>query len=218
MFAQNELMEMLLSLPAILFGISIHEFAHAYVAVRFGDDTPRRQGRLTLNPLAHFDPIGFLMLILVRFGWAKPVLINPEVFPHPKRDEIWVAVAGPLANLISAVCFTILFKLLLSYGRFLVLLDNYGVALAKMVVYFIVINIALAVFNLIPIPPLDGSHLISVLIPEKYASIKSYLYRFGIIGLILIIILNRATGLDLLPIGKAVNAILGLLYKVVGIR
>ncbi len=206
--------EILLMLPAILFGLSFHEFCHAYVAVKLGDETPRRQKRLTLNPLAHFDPIGFLMLLIVRFGWAKPVEINPQAFKHPRRDEVLVSLAGPLANLITAVVFVVLIRLFIGpLGR----METYGRYIFDMMQYFVVINLGLMIFNLLPIPPLDGSHLVFVVLPDRWVRFKIGLYRYGSIALLGVIVLERVTNLDLLPIGKAVFAIYSGLFRMVGL-
>lgn len=218
MFQQVDIRTILLSLPAILYAISIHEFSHALTAVKLGDETPQKQGRLTLNPIAHFDPIGFAMLILVRFGWAKPVMIDPTAFKHRIRDELLVSVAGPLSNLLSTVLFAGLFKVLISFSRELLLIPEYGQALAEMLFFFVVINAGLAIFNMLPIPPLDGSHFISALIPDKYYQIKENIFRFGGIALFLIIMTERFTNLDILPIGSVIQFIVNFVFGLFGIH
>ena len=147
-----DLRETLIELPSILFGLSIHEFFHAYTAAKLGDPTAEKQGRLTLNPIAHLDPIGFLLLIFAGFGWAKPVPVNPFAFKHPKRDDILVSIAGPLSNFCSAIFFAIIIKLLLVFYRQLFYIEAYGAIIFNMLDYFIWINLILAFFNLIPIP------------------------------------------------------------------
>ena len=142
---------MLISVPILLVVITIHEFAHAKVADILGDPTPRLAGRLTLNPLSHIDPIGLLMLFLVRFGWAKPVPINPYNFRDPRRGTIYVSLAGPFSNFFFAWIIAILYKTLpLPYNS----------TLSMMFSYAIWISLALGVFNLIPVPPLDGSKVL----------------------------------------------------------
>jgi Zn-dependent protease len=154
-----DLTETLYSLPGILIGFAFHEFAHAQTAVMLGDDTPRLQGRTTLNPLAHLDIFGFLMILLAGFGWAKPVQINPAHFRHRKRDDLLVSLAGPLMNLALAIFFLIVMKLIFLVP--LPFLDNgtYEIVM-KIFDYIVWINIVLFIFNLIPVPPLDGSHIL----------------------------------------------------------
>ena len=150
------LMEKLLVLPGILLGISIHEFAHGYAAVKMGDDTPLMQGRLTLNPVKHLDPMGFLCLLLFGFGWAKPVMINSRKFNNPRRDDAIVSIAGPLANFLIAFIFVGLMKLTYMYMPYTVT-TQIVIEVLKSTVW---INLVLMVFNLIPIPPLDGHHIL----------------------------------------------------------
>jgi Zn-dependent protease len=152
----NYLLTKLLILPGILLGISIHEFSHGYAAVKMGDDTPLMQGRLTLNPLKHIDPMGFMCLLLFGFGWAKPVIINRRNFKNPRRDDAIVALAGPMANFLTALLFVGLMKLTDLYMPY---------NLTTQIVWEILqstvsINLVLMVFNLIPIPPLDGHHIL----------------------------------------------------------
>lgn len=212
-----DLKQMLLSLPAILFAISIHEFSHAYTATRLGDDTPRRQGRLTLNPIAHFDLLGFIMLVVARFGWAKPVIIDPGAFKHRVRDELLVSVAGPLSNMITAVFFAGIMKLIFIFARGWLAIPNYGEALGMMLVYFVVINIGLAIFNILPIPPLDGSHFLSAMIPDKYYQIKQNIFRYGALILVAIIVIERVTNLDILPIGNVIEFLVDRIFGLFGI-
>lgn len=175
-----ELGELFLSVPAILFGLTIHEFSHGYVAWILGDPTAKEQGRLTLNPLKHLDPIGTLLLLLpwTRFGWAKPVPINPENFRYPLRDFAISALAGPLANFGVAVLSGMIFRLLTLFGI--------GGFLRQLAGYFVLYNLILGFFNLMPIPPLDGSRLIYYLLPPALAVRFSRLEQQGFISLILI--------------------------------
>lgn len=146
----------------IFLTLPIHEFGHAYTAVKLGDPTPRYQGRLTLNPFAHIDYIGALMILLIGFGWAKPVQINSRNFRSPKRDMAISAFAGPLANLIMAFVFLVLIHALSLFQSNAVL--NVILSIFS---YIVLINIGLAVFNLLPIPPLDGSRLLGALLPDR---------------------------------------------------
>ena len=148
----------MLRLPAVLWALSFHEFCHGWVAYKLGDRTAAAQGRLSLNPLDHLDPFGTLMLILFRFGWAKPVPINSRYFKNPKRDIALVSVAGAAGNFLTAfVCGLII--------RFFPGLLAMSEAVTTLVINFIAVNIGLGVFNLIPIPPLDGSKVLAVFLP-----------------------------------------------------
>lgn len=152
----NYILSKLLVLPGILLGISIHEFAHGYAAVKMGDDTPLMQDRLTLNPLKHIDPMGFICLLLFGFGWAKPVMINRRNFNDPRRDDAIVALAGPLANFLTAFLFVILMKLTDMFMPYSLTTQ----ILWEILQSTVTINLVLMVFNLIPIPPLDGHHIL----------------------------------------------------------
>lgn len=168
---------------AVLFAISIHEFAHGMAAYKLGDPTPKAQGRLTLNPLAHLDPIGAIMLVLVRIGWAKPVQINPLYFKNRRQSMILVAIAGPLTNIMAAWFFTMLSLLIIR----LPLNVNLLIGLYAFFNTNIMINIWLAAFNLIPIPPLDGSKVVANLLPVRnrimYEKIAPYAPLLLIIGI-----------------------------------
>jgi Zn-dependent protease len=166
---------------ALLVAATVHEFAHAYVADRLGDSTPRSQGRLTLNPLAHLDPLGTVLILLAGFGWAKPVQINPANFRDWRRDSILVAAAGPLANITLLFVLGVPYKLGLLEPGFLGLS---GVGLLEEMVW---INAMLAVFNLIPIPPLDGSKILMGLLPPAQAVSYARLQPYGVLILLLLV-------------------------------
>jgi Zn-dependent protease len=161
----ESLIAILFSVPIILFSLSLHEWAHGYVAYRLGDPTARSLGRLTLNPLKHFDIVGGLCMLLFRFGWAKPVPINSRYFKKPRRDMTLVSLAGPVSNLVLSF---------LGYFVYCVIGHNapqnavFGMMLNFFAI-FTVMNLSLAVFNLLPIPPLDGSRLLYLVLPPKWS-------------------------------------------------
>jgi len=184
----NELQTLFLRIPPILFALTIHEYAHGLVADRLGDPTARYAGRLTFNPLSHLDPIGTLMLLLVGFGWARPVPVDPGNLRNPKRDMMWISLAGPGANIVLAA---ILGLILRAMGA--------GNIVWYMIWFGMSISLVLAIFNLIPIPPLDGSKILMGLLPprleygyrrtERYGSLilmglilSSHILPFSILG------------------------------------
>jgi Zn-dependent protease len=192
-----EIQTLLLIAPAILLALTFHEFAHAYVANRYGDDTAKQCGRLTLNPLRHLDPLGTIMIFLVHFGWAKPVPVNPYNLRNPKKDMLWISAAGPLANMILALISGILLRVLLASGG---TSDQYSILdfIIIMVVMSLQINLALAIFNILPIAPLDGSKILAGLLPARYSSFIFTAERYGPFVLLGLIILGRVTGVPIL--------------------
>lgn len=163
-------------LPAIIFGLTFHEYAHGMVADRLGDHTARHMGRLTLNPVAHIDPVGFLLLFIAGFGWARPVPVNPNnLAGDARKGMLLVALAGPATNMLLAVASALalgLFGMQIPYGR-------------EILVWMISINVVLAVFNLIPIPPLDGSRILAGILPGR----QDWLYRMETYGTIILLLL-----------------------------
>ena len=161
----NALLALLISIPRILIAITFHEFAHAKVADKLGDDTPRIEGRLPLNPLDHIDPVGFIMLMFAGFGWGKPVHVNPRNYNRDmsmeKADSL-VSIAGPVTNFILAIIFTIIYFLMI---KFIKSPSKIIFIIVEMIQSTIIINIGLGVFNLIPLPPLDGSKVIKPILP-----------------------------------------------------
>jgi Zn-dependent protease len=179
--------QMLLLAPPILLALTFHEFAHAFVANKHGDDTAKRSGRLTLNPLAHLDPLGTIMIFLVHFGWAKPVPVNPYNLRNPKRDMLWISAAGPLSNMLLALISGLLLRFIFTVGIRPDRNSMMGV-LVIMIVWSLQINLALAIFNILPIPPLDGSKILFGILPARFAKQIYLLERYSpfvLMGLVL---------------------------------
>jgi len=214
-FLDFDVQRMLFTVPGILIGFAFHEFAHAYVADKLGDNTPRYQGRLTLSPLAHIDIIGFLMIVLVGFGWAKPVQINTRNFKNIRRDDMLVSLAGPAINLIIAVIFSILVRIYIISG----IGANFDATLNAIIIalldYTAWINIILFVFNLLPIPPLDGFHILSDIMPFRNYRLLNTLERYGSLVLILLII-TRVTdyiiGIPAIYISNGISSLLSIFF------
>ncbi len=192
-------------LPGIVIGLTVHEFSHAFTAQRCGDSTSAEQGRVTLNPLKHIDLLGFLMLFIAGFGWAKPVQFNEMNLRNPKTDVLKIAVAGPLSNAITAMILSIIF-VLLKFSMGLVV---------ELFIYAIFINWGLFIFNLIPIPPLDGSHLLFQWF-KKNPAVYNAIYKYGTIALFVILILTVSSNKNLLPIGSLIELITKGFLKVLG--
>mgnify|MGYP004678178441 FL=1 len=166
----GQLLGLLLSAPGVLIAITFHEFAHGYAAYKLGDDTAKNQGRLSLNPLAHLDPIGTLMLLVAGFGWGKPVEVNPRNYTRKismEKGEAIVSLAGPLMNFVLAIIFTLIYCAIYKFASTSFLVSTIGRIITLLISTTISINIGLGVFNLIPLPPLDGSKIIMPFLPYK---------------------------------------------------
>jgi Zn-dependent protease len=188
---------LLLLAPPILMALTFHEYAHAYVAHRYGDDTAQKTGRLSLNPLRHLDPLGTIMIFLVHFGWAKPVPVNPYNLRNPKNDMLWISAAGPLSNMLLALISGLLFRLFSDFA--LTSEGNSLAGLLVLVVFFsLKINLALAIFNILPISPLDGSKILYGLLPPGFGKLIFALERYGPFILIGLIVLGQITGVSIL--------------------
>ncbi|NLN86297.1 MAG: site-2 protease family protein [Syntrophomonadaceae bacterium] len=204
------LIDTLVWLPAILVGLTFHEFAHGLVAHRLGDSTPARQGRLTLNPLPHIDWLGFLMLMVFKFGWAKPVQVNPYNFQNisQKTGMMLVSLAGPGMNLIIALLSMAALKMLIPYQDAI-----WAAIIIPLFIPLIYINLILAAFNLLPVPPLDGSKILAGILPDAGANWLYSLEQYGPLILLLLIVTN-AVGKILWPL---VNFLYGILNLVVAL-
>ena len=203
-------MSKLVMLPGIIIGLSFHEFAHGYVSHKLGDPTPEMQGRLTINPAAHIDPFGFVALIFAGFGWGIPVQIDPRYYKNRRRGELMVGLAGVTMNLIIAVVFCFIIK-----GVFLLntpfLMGNFGKVLFDVLFSVVSINVVLMVFNLLPVPPLDGFGIVTQIFKlEKYDWYYT-VYNNGFPILMVLIILN-VTGRVLSPI---VNVVMSFLINTI---
>ena len=198
--------QLVMRLIAVIIALTIHEFAHGFASYRLGDGTAKYDGRLSFNPLRHIDPIGMLLIVLVGFGWAKPVMVDPRNLRKPKRDMAIISAAGPLSNFILAFLVLLLYVPLVIFG------DGSITPLVAMFLLTLVhINIILGVFNLIPIPPLDGSKILAVFLPNhlywRYTS-----FRHGFIVLIILIVTDIAS----MIIGPVVVAIYsGYLFVII---
>lgn len=196
----GNVLDILYTLPAILIGLTVHEWAHAFAAYKIGDPTARNLGRMTLNPIAHIDLFGFLCLLLTGFGWAKPVPINPRNFKDYKRDEILVSLAGICTNLLTAFLFILLFYI----GMYkLNLYDN--AAFVNIFYAVVIVNLSLAVFNLLPLYPLDGSHVFECLLGHRMPRLFQFLHQYGQYILIILLI----TGL----VGNLLGTVVSWLFN-----
>lgn len=205
--------EFVVWVAALLVAITIHEFSHALAADRLGDPTPRVQGRLTLNPLAHLDPLGTLMLLLVRFGWGKPVEFDPYNLKNPRRDAALISFAGPASNLILATALSVVLRLISANP-----VPTATLGLFPILLPFVYLNVVLAVFNLIPIHPLDGGKILIGLLPQDTSvAWDRFLRRYGIV-ILLLLVFPLFGGVPLVAqfLGPTINLILSLLLPFQG--
>ncbi len=184
----SEIQAWIIRIPVILFALTVHEYAHGWMAYKFGDPTAEMNGRLTLNPISHIDIFGAICFFLAGFGWAKPVPINPRNFRNPRKDEMYVSFAGPLANLLAAF----IFGLMLRYFA------TQNILLLSLLVLGIFLNTALAIFNLLPVFPLDGSHVLKGLLPPLAAARYSQYDRYAMPILFFVILLDNFQGTGIL--------------------
>jgi Zn-dependent protease len=189
-------------LPGIILGLTVHEFSHAYMAKKCGDLTSEAEGRITLNPFKHIDALGFIMLLVAGFGWAKPVQFNEANLRNPKKDVMKIAVAGPFSNAILAMIISVLFSI---YSHFTAGNYSNGIQIINEVfLYAIYINWGLFIFNMIPFPPLDGSHLLLNQF-KRFPRLYEGFYKYGSWIFFGLIIVTISTKINLLPIWPAVQ-------------
>lgn len=183
------LQETLYYLPALLIALSVHEAAHAYTAYKLGDTSQKAQGRLSLSPLAHIDPIGFIFMLVFKFGWGKPVVMDDRNFKNRRKGVMLVALAGPLSNIILAFIFTIILKLLDIFGVLAIMSNsNIGRILYVMLLYMIGFNVMFGVFNLIPLPPFDGAKVLTYFLPRKAKEWMDRLEQYSVWILIFLMV------------------------------
>ncbi|MBR3280594.1 MAG: site-2 protease family protein [Clostridia bacterium] len=224
---QNTIEETLLSLPGLIIALSLHEFAHARKAVKLGDPTPEMQGRYTISPLAHLDPVGTICLLFGGFGWGKPVEINPTNFKHPEKDGAKVAFAGPLMNFILSFIFAVLYGIFWVYiiksGNYSISANMIGLkngsvwaVLNDVLIRAMYLNLGLALFNLLPFPPLDGSKIYRAFLKGKA---KEFLYNLENYSMIIIaiIFITGITSYILTPIISFIvnNVLWPIIQKIV---
>lgn len=201
--------DLIIQIPVLLLALTVHEFAHGYVAYRLGDPTAKSLGRLTMNPLKHLDPLGTLAFIFIKFGWAKPVPVNPRYFRNPRQDMLYVALAGPATNLVLAVICAIAVKLLvfieptLPQNITMTVLYPFKICL----VYSVWINVLLCIFNFLPIPPLDGSRILMGLLPHNLAVQYAQFERYSFI-IIIILLFSGIISKIIMPIISTITMFL----------
>lgn len=211
----SNIMELILVIPVLLLSLSIHEYSHGYVSYLLGDPTPKNNGRLTLNPIKHLDLMGSLVLLITRrIGWAKPVPINPRYYKNPRKGLMLVGIAGPGSNLIMAIFFALIFRTVIffssvsSVGSIGVQVSDLQYVLLRFLLLAVMVNLSLGFFNLLPIPPLDGSNILRGILPRN---LEKYLNKLqGPIGMVILLILAY-TGILWSMISPFVNFFLGVL-------
>ena len=196
------ILQLIIMAPPILLALTVHEFAHGYVAFRLGDPTAQAMGRLTLNPLKHLDPLGTLAFFIIKIGWAKPVPVNPAYFRNPRKDMLWVALAGPAVNLVLAVISALAVKVVwfiaanIPYSQ---MVEAILVPLNQVLMASVWINLVLCIFNFLPIPPLDGSRILAGILPPHLARSYASVERYGFI-IILVLAFSGLLSKMIMPV------------------
>jgi Zn-dependent protease len=221
MLRDFSLERLLYTIPAIVIALVLHELAHALAALLYGDDTAKLQGRLSINPLRHLDPLGFIFLLIAGFGWAKPVIFDVGKLRNQRVGPVAVALAGPFMNLLLAVVCLPLFHLWLGLQP-QALAGGQTAAQALEVAwtftkYLFMMNLGLFIFNLIPLPPLDGSYVLFGALPNLSLERKLQIYQIGTFALLAILVISAATGFDILPIGAMMQTLSGWLLGFAGL-
>lgn len=210
-FSHEGLISFLYTLPALLLSLSIHEYAHAYIAYKLGDKSQKALGRLTLDPFKHIDPIGFLCIALVGIGWGKPVIIDDRNFKDRSKGVMLTSLAGPASNLLLAVVFTIILKILLMTGVIAsITTSSIASILFNMFILTIQFNVVFAVFNMLPIPPFDGSKVLHYFLPYKWKNIMYTLQRYSFL-ILLILFFTDLGNIIIQPFINGIMYILGLI-------
>ncbi len=201
---------LILAVPGFLLAITVHEAAHGYLAYSFGDPTAKLQGRLTFNPISHLDPFGTVALLLTQtIGWAKPVPVDPRYLPNPRRDMIWISLAGPAANMVTAFVLSLLVHGMLNvFGIVAIRASFFLKPLIFILVTAIQINVGLGIFNLLPIPPLDGSKILSGLLSRDLAYKFEQIEPYGMILLLILIPTGILNSVIMPPIRLITNILL----------
>ena len=205
---------MLRVFPAVIIGLTVHEWAHAYTAYKLGDTTAKDQGRLSFNPLKHLDPLGTVLILILGFGWAKPVQFNPANLKHKHRDEILISIAGPFSNLLLGILFLVIARILLSMNPSGIN-DSIFISLDTLVLWAI-LNFGLAIFNMIPLPPLDGSHLYTTFFNRITPELANRMYGLGMLILIAILLIENFAHVDILPVGRYMRELTGFFMNLLG--
>lgn len=205
-----DLQNVLYSVPAVVVGLTVHEYAHAYTANRLGDPTAKDQGRITLNPVRHIDPIGMLFIVIAGFGWAKPVQFSPENLKKPKLYKALIALAGPLSNLALGLLTLICIKAYLLFSP--AVPENVHRIIVYYLFYMAVINLGLFIFNILPFPPLDGSHVFFSGL-NLSAAAEQKMMQFGSYALFAVLFIESRSNVDLIPIGTFTDYVVGLFFK-----
>ncbi len=196
--------------PPLLLALTVHEFSHGYVAFRLGDPTAQANGRLTLNPLKHLDPLGTLAFFIFHIGWAKPVPVNPNYFKNPQKDMLWVALAGPATNLILAVVSALMIKIVWLVGHnipYSALAELILVPLSHTLIASVWINLVLCIFNFLPIPPLDGSRILAGILPPELARSYASIEKYGFV-LLLVLAVSGVLSKMIIPMIEYANSLL----------